>query len=563
MVTVNFIGENKAIIVDKGTTILEAAKKLDIVIESPCNSEGVCGKCKVQVANESLKNVREYGKHQLSDEEKSQGYVLSCQTKVIGNVDIKAVFKNCNKTLQILNHGQSFDVEVDSLIKKQYNGNGKTTIIAGEQILGEEDGDTSTLNFGVVVDIGTTTLVATVVNINTGEELHSVSALNPQSLHAQDVLSRIKYASDEKGLDAMYAMITKELNNLIEKAAKHLGIDQQNIYEVIFSGNTCMIHLAANVNPYSLGKYPYTPLLRGGNSLSYDQHLLKISKYGFIYLPPIISSFVGPDITSGVLATRLQDKKQVTLFVDIGTNGEMVLSDHGALTATSTAAGPAFEGMNISYGMRAEKGAVEYFNIEDDGSVEIKTIEEGDPVGICGSGLLDIVGELVVHKVIDKRGRLASPENSELKESLKERLVRIDGKIAFEVAKDVYLTQKDIRQVQLAKGAVRAGIEFLMDAKSLKAQDVNEVQIAGSFGFHLRAKSLINIGLLPKEFEGKIDFVGNTSKSGGSAFLLNQKYRDEMEALVKEIEVIELSNGENFDRIFVDCLSFEKQKKSA
>ena len=563
MVNVNFIEENKAIIVEKGTTILAAAQKLGIVIESPCNSEGVCGKCKVQVAEASLKNVEEYGKHQLPEEEKKQGFVLSCQTKVTGNVEVKAVSKNRNKTLQILNHGQSFDIDVNSFIKKAYNGNGKTIITAGEQVLGEEDGDTSAQNYGIVVDIGTTTLVATLVNINTGEELHSVSALNPQSLHAQDVLSRIKYASDEKGLDAMYSMITKELNKLIEKAAKNNGIDQQHIYEVIYSGNTCMIHLAANVNPYSLGKYPYTPLLRGGSSLNFDEHLLNISKFGSIYLPPIISSFVGPDITSGVLATRLQDKKQVTLFVDIGTNGEMVLSDHGALTATSTAAGPAFEGMNISYGMRAEKGAIEYFEINENGSIDIRTIEDGEPIGICGSGLLDIVGELVVHKVIDKRGRLASPESSELKANLKEKLVKIDGKIAFEVAKGVYLTQKDIRQVQLAKGAVRAGIEFLMDAKDLKAQEVDEVQIAGSFGFHLRAKSLINIGLLPKEFEGKIDFVGNTSKSGGLAFLLNQKYREEMESLVTEIDVIELSNGENFDRIFVNCLSFDKQKKSA
>ncbi|MBI4856338.1 MAG: DUF4445 domain-containing protein [Acetobacterium woodii] len=563
MVNVNFIEENKAIIVDKGTTILEAAQKLGIVIESPCNSEGVCGKCKVQLAAGSLKNVEEYGKHQLPEEEKKQGFVLSCQTKVTGNVEVKAVAKNLNKTLQILNHGQSFDIDVNSFIKKAYNGDGRTIITAGEVILGEEVGDTSAQNYGVVVDIGTTTLVATLVNINTGEELHSVSALNPQSQHAQDVLSRIKYASDEKGLDAMYSMITKELNKLIEKATKNTGIDHQHIYEVIYSGNTCMIHLAANVNPYSLGKYPYTPLLRGGSSLNFDEHLLNISKFGSIYLPPIISSFVGPDITSGVLATRLQDKKQVTLFVDIGTNGEMVLSDHGTLTATSTAAGPAFEGMNISYGMRAEKGAIEYFEINEDGSIDIKTIEDGEPIGICGSGLLDIVGELVVHKVIDKRGRLASPESSELKQNLKDKLVKIDGKIAFEVANGVYLTQKDIRQVQLAKGAVRAGIEFLMDAKNLKAQEVDEVQIAGSFGFHLRAKSLINIGLLPKEFEGKIDFVGNTSKSGGLAFLLNQKYRDEMEVLVTKIDVIELSNGENFDRIFVNCLSFDKQKKSA
>jgi len=563
MVQVNFISENKSVSVEKGTTILAAAKKLGIIIESPCNAEGVCGKCKVQVSKDSLKNIEQYGKHQLPDKEKADGFVLSCQTKVTGNIDVEAVSRHQNKTLQILNHGQSFDIEVDSLIRKEYDGDRKTLVYSGDRVIGEEVGNTSALSFGVVVDIGTTTLVATLVNINTGKELYSASALNPQSLHAQDVLSRIKYASTAEGLDTMYSGITVEVNNLIEKIKNQVGIDSKYIYEVIYSGNTCMIHLAAFVNPYSLGKYPYTPLLRGGSSIGFDQHLLNISESGTIYLPPIISAFVGPDITSGILATRLQDRKGVTLFVDIGTNGEMVLASDGKLTATSTAAGPAFEGMNITHGMRAEKGAIEYFNIEEDGSIEIRTIEDGKPVGICGSGLLDIVGELVVHKVIDKRGRFSSPENIELKPGLRERLVKIDGKAASEVAKGIVLTQKDIRQVQLAKGAVRAGIEFLLSTKGIKARDVDKVQIAGSFGFHLRAKSLINIGLLPKDFEGKIDFVGNTSKSGGHAFLLNQKYRDEMENLVKEIEVVELSNGENFDRIFVDCLSFEKQKKSA
>ena len=555
MVKVNFVKNDKSVTVEKGTTILEAARKIGIIIESPCNAVGVCGKCKVKVALGDLEGIIQDGKHHLSEEEKVQGFVLACQSKVIADVNVEIISKNLNKTLQILNHGQSFDIELDSFIKKEYKDDGKTYVYAGEQIIGEE-GDTAALNYGVVVDIGTTTLVATLVDINTGKELNSVAALNPQSIYAQDVLSRIKFASDESGLNTMYSEITKELNSMIEKNTKETGIDKRYIYEVIFSGNTCMIHLAANVNPYSLGKYPYTPKLWGGNHLSVKDHKLNISDFGLIYLPPIISAYVGPDITSGILATRLQDRKGTTLFVDIGTNGEMVIARDGKLSATSTAAGPAFEGMNISYGMRAEKGAIEYFNIEEDGTIEIKTIEDGTAIGICGSGLLDIIGELVASKVIGKNGRFASPENSDLPGLLRERLVKVDGKIAFEIAEDIYLTQKDIRQVQLAKGAVRSGIEFLMNSKKVEADEVDKIQIAGSFGFHLRAKSLINIGLLPKEFKGKIDFVGNTSKSGGHAFLLNKKYRLEMEKLVKEIEVVELSNGENFDKIFIKSLSF-------
>ncbi|MHC6179677.1 ASKHA domain-containing protein [Clostridium sp. JNZ X4-2] len=556
MVNVNFMN-GKSVEVEKGTTILEAARKAGVLMESPCNAVGICGKCKVKITSGNMEDVLQSDdQHHVTDEEKAEGYVLACQSKVIGDIGVKIVSNNLNKTLEILNDGKIFDIELDSFIKKVYEEDGKTYIYAGEKIIGEENGDTSKLNYGIVVDIGTTTLVASLININTGEELNSVSALNPQSLHAQDVLSRIKFASEEEGLNIMYSGIIKEINNMIKEVLLQSGIARDNVYEVIFSGNTCMIHLAANVNPTSLGKYPYTPKIRGGNYLTAREHNLDISEIGLIYLPPIISAYVGPDITSGVLASRLQDKTGTTLFVDIGTNGEMVIAREGELSATSTAAGPAFEGMNITYGMRAATGAIEYFNMKKDGSVEIKTINNGKPIGICGSGLLDIIGELVANGVIGKSGRFKSNDSETLPEKLKARLIKKEGKTVFKIAEDVFLYQKDIRQVQLAKGAVRSGIEFLMKSKGVSAEKVDRVLIAGSFGYHLRAKSLLNIGLLPGAFKGKIDFIGNTSKSGGQAFLLNKNYRKEMEQLVNKVEVVELSNGEDFDKVFVKCLCF-------
>lgn len=556
MVKINFVSNNKSVIVEKGTTILEAARKIGVIIESPCNAVGVCGKCKVKVVSNNLKSIIQDGVHHLSEEEKAKGFVLSCQAKVMADVDVEVKIKNSNKTLKILNYGESFHIQLDNYISKQYRDDEKTYVYAGEQLIGKEEGNTTALNYGIVVDIGTTTLVASLVNINSGEEIYSVSALNPQSIHAQDVLSRIKFASDEKGLDIMCNGIIEELNSLVAEITNQTGIDKKNIYEAIFSGNTCMIYLASRVNPYSLGKYPYDTVIKGGSYLSAKDHNFNISEIGIIYLPPIISAYVGPDITSGVLASRLQDRKGITLFVDIGTNGEMVIGRDGKLSATSTAAGPAFEGMNIAYGMRAQRGAIEYFNIEEDGSIEIETIENQKAIGICGSGLLDIVGELVSNNVIGKNGKFSCCENTDINEALRKRLVKLGGKIAFEISEGVFLTQKDIRQVQLAKGAVRSGIEFLMKNKEVHAKDVDTIKIAGAFGYHLRAKSLINIGLLPKEFEGKIEFVGNTSKSGGHAFLANKKYRQEMEQLVKEIEVVELSKGKDFDKIFVECLSF-------
>jgi uncharacterized 2Fe-2S/4Fe-4S cluster protein (DUF4445 family) len=275
-----------------------------------------------------------------------------------------------------------------------------------------------------------------------------------------------------------------------------------------------------------------------------------------IYLPPIISAYVGPDITSGVLAARLHERKGTTLFIDIGTNGEMVIAKDGSMSATSTAAGPAFEGMNITHGMRAGKGAIEYFAIAGDGGLEIRTIGDEKAVGICGSGLFDIVGELVRTKVINANGKILPPEKGQYMESLKKRVLLLNGKYAFEVAEGVYITQSDVRQVQLAKGAVRSGVEALLKSENVRYEDVTSVLIAGSFGYHLQAESLVNIALLPGEFIDKVEFIGNTSKSGGEAFLLNCPCREEMEHLVKNINCVELSNQEGFDRLFVSCLGF-------
>ncbi|ADL51005.1 ASKHA domain-containing protein [Clostridium cellulovorans] len=555
MPTVRFYPDNKEIEVEEGSTILSAARSSGVTIEAPCNGVGVCGKCKVKLSKESVGNVLQYGKHKLKAEEEKEGFVLACDTKIYGDISVYINDFEQKESIQILSEGKSFNVEIDSYIKKKYTEKKNVTkVFANGVLLTEEVGDTSGENYGVVIDIGTTTLVASLINLNNGEELASTSALNPQSVHAQDVLSRIKFASDENGLQLMYSEFINEANSMIGKVILNSGKNKDNIYEVIFSGNTCMIHLATNVNPYSLGKYPYTPLVDGDIYLSAKEHKLNISDYGLIYLPKIISSYVGADITSGVLAAEIHKEKGKILFIDIGTNGEMVFADNGKLSASSTAAGPAFEGMNITHGMRAGNGAIEYFDIKESGNIEIKTIGNVKPTGICGSGLLDIVGELVSYNIINESGRFAVGKSEE--PLTNERLVKVDGKNVFMLTDKVYLSQKDVRQVQLAKGAIRTGIEFLLKSKNVKADEVDKVLIAGSFGYHLRVKSLLNIGLLPKAFEGKIEFIGNTSKSGGQVLLVNKNYRKEISEVVKEIEVIELSNYEDFDKVFVKNIKF-------
>ena len=564
MPLVDFTGHG-AVEAPRGATILEAARLAGVVIESPCGGAGVCGKCKVRIGLDGTSsekfpidldgtsNVKSPINHVLPDSERKQGYVLSCVTEVLGDITVFTENREDNETLQILSSGKEAELSLNPYITKRYDSNSSETIVyGGDEILVRESGDTSLTSYGLSLDIGTTTLVLSLIDLNSGSELGSVSALNPQAVYAQDVLSRIKFASDDEGLKVMQSVLTTEINRMIDELARRYGIDNQYIYEVVYSGNTCMLHLATGASPKSLGKYPYTPAISGGGIIRAESLGLNISKYGLVYLPPIISPYVGADITSGLLAVSLFERRGVTLFVDIGTNGEMALGADGEIFAASTAAGPAFEGMNISCGMRAGAGAIERVEISN-GNISVKVIGDCEPSGICGSGLIDAAGELVVNGVVGKNGRFAPPENA----AFTSNFITIDGKTAFRLAGDVYLTQNDIRQIQLAKGAIRAGIEFLLKERCTSPEAVDSVLIAGSFGYHLRAQSLINIGLLPRGFAGKIEFVGNTSGTGGKAFLLDRRYRGEMEKKVKTIGALELANMDGFDRLFVKCLNYE------
>jgi uncharacterized 2Fe-2S/4Fe-4S cluster protein (DUF4445 family) len=557
MVTVHFYPANRSISIRRGFTILDAARLAGVVIDSPCDGVETCGKCRVRLDEASLTQIVRRGAHHLSKDEEADGHVLACAAEIIGDIAVRIPENGADKSMKITSHGRKASVNLAPWVTKEYSaGKGVTSIMAGGRFIGQEEGDTGAESYGLVVDIGTTTLVVSLVDLGDGKELAVASALNPQSIHAQDVLSRIRFASEVKGLEEMRKGVIDEINRLTRQAAEETGLSQKRIYETVFSGNTCMLHLAAGVDPASLGRYPYTPLLTGGEYLDGAAMGLDISPFGIVYLPPVISAYVGADITSGILATRLHEERETTLFVDIGTNGEMAIARDGRLWSTSTAAGPAFEGMNISSGMRAGEGAIERFAIAADGEVAIGVIGGTDATGICGSGLLDIVAELVTAGVIAANGRFVSAQSDSIPEQLKERLVEKNGKTVFLINDKIWLTQKDIRQVQLAKGAVRAGIQLLLRHTGMTETAVEKVLIAGSFGYHLRAESLVAIGLLPPEFKDRIEFVGNTSKTGGETFLLNRDSREEMERLVHEVEVVELANCQDFDKVFVAALPF-------
>jgi len=554
MATIHFIPGDKTISVADGTNLLEVARNADVFIAAPCDGLGTCGKCRVKIPAAQRQNFKEAPHDWLTRAERAEGWVLACQSTVHGDLQVEP--DQCaDEELKILSEGQAVTVELDTWITKTFDAaSAQTRVNGGGALLVTEPGDTTQALFGVAVDIGTTTLVVALIDLRDGREIAVASSLNPQARHAQDVLSRIKLGSQPEGLQLLQGELIAELNRLIGGAAADAKVAVHNVYEAVFSGNTTMLHLATGTNPASLGKYPYTPALQCGESVRAADIGLAIAPNGQVYLPPIMSAYVGADITSGILAAKLAELRGVTLFVDIGTNGEMVLAVNGQLTATSTAAGPAFEGMNIACGMRASRGAIEQVSLSGN-YVEIKTIGNAPPVGLCGSGLLDVVGELAAHGGVDKNGRFQT--NGSLPDrAWKNRFGLLDGKPVFRIAVPVYLSQKDVRQVQLAKAAVRAGIELMLRANQLTAAQVDRVLIAGSFGFHLRTASLIHLGLLPREFKDRVEFVGNTSKSGARAFLLNRRLRDELKQLAQRVRVLELANDPAFEKTFIQALSF-------
>lgn len=536
---VTFINQKQTAYVSDGETILSAMEKAGFTPETPCNKKGICGKCKVTIFKENKKCE-----------------VLACQTKIWG--DLKVIWNppiDKDGANHILNEGKTLTYSIHAAIMKKYNG--KHTVVYADGLeTGYEEGNTEEKMYGISVDIGTTTLVTSLIDMSTGRELTSLSSFNPQTKIAQDLISRIEYCSRPEGLNEMFTSLIKELNHMIQIMCEKINIEQKHIYEIICCGNTVMFHIAANKNPKSLGKAPYIPVSNGNVYEDAKKMGILVSPFARIYYPSIISSFIGADITAGILAANLFTERKTIFFIDIGTNGEMLLLKDGNVQATSVAAGPAFEGMNITFGMRAGTGAIEHFSINEKNEVSVDIIGGGIAKGICGSGLFDIAGELCRAGLIQKNGRLRKAEELDEENPLRKRLCTYNGKVAFQITDHVFLTAGDIRQIQLAKGAIALGIQVLLEKQNMTADEVDKVLIAGSFGYHLRLESLFALSVLPEEFTGKIEFLGNTSKTGGTAFLLHKEYRNIMEDYVKNIETVELAKVENYRDIFMKALWF-------
>ncbi len=437
-----------------------------------------------------------------------------------------------------------------------------TATLEDNFVIGIEEGDSSQSLYGLAIDVGTTTVVIYLMDLITGQEVDCASFYNPQKKFGGDVISRINYTLENKdGTDLLHKTLLAGLNEEIAKLLYENNIRIQDILKTVVVGNTVMLHMLLGFPTISLARAPYTPVFTGPLSFTPQGIGLELPERGLAHLLPCVSAYVGADVIADMLACDFGSDEDFHLLVDIGTNGEVVLGRGKNILACSTAAGPAFEGATISSGMAGLPGAISGFRLQDEG-MEIRTIKDKKPQGICGSGLLDLVAELRRTGFINKEGRLAAREK--LSQTMGKRLVDRDGKPAFLVVraedtghgKEILLTQKDIRQVQLAKGAIASGIEMLLQEMEVEADNISKVFIAGGFGNYMDPQQACYIGLLPDSLKNKIVPIGNAAGTGACMFLLNKELKKEVQKFQEKTQYLELARKPDFQEVFVRALSF-------
>lgn len=406
--------------------------------------------------------------------------------------------------------------------------------------------------YGVAVDIGTTTIVLYLYDCAAAKQLSCVSRLNPQVSLGVDVISRIKYCQDiDDGFARLNEAVVTAINDMLSEATASQGIDVSDIGHCVVTGNTTMLHLFANVSPVSMGTYPFTPASLFGETVQADTLGLLCAR-AETYLTPCISSFVGGDITTAILASGLFEQDELCVLLDIGTNGEVAIGNKHGIYAASTAAGPAFEGAHISHGMAGVPGAVDsvYFT---EGTVRVTTINGLPPAGLCGSGLLDALALMRNADIVDETGRIVGDHGDKRDTYITED----GGQPAVRLTEGIVITQKDIREVQTAKAAIAAGVESLLHHAGKSMDDVTHVYLSGGFGNYMDVQSAITIGLLPKQASGKVHPIGNAAGTGAIMTLLSDEQKTTCQRIAKAAEHVELGHNPYFMDRYIENMMFE------
>jgi uncharacterized 2Fe-2S/4Fe-4S cluster protein (DUF4445 family) len=583
--------------VPAGTTVFSAAHWIGLPIDSTCGGRGTCGKCKVRVID-GRPDASGADHRLLRPQEIVEGWRLSCQAAiyedmtcevpqllrvpkaatmglgrlVILDPNVRKVYLELSEpsmhdqrsdvarlkdALTVEGHDMVAGVAVLRTLPSVFREAGfrVTAVLAGEHLVAVEPGDTTGDCYGVAFDVGTTTLVGTLMNLRTGMAASVQSTLNGQAPFGADVISRISHGMN--GPEAIVELrdaVVATMNAILDELYGETGVTPAQTYEAVVVGNVTMLHLLLGVDPSPLSMSPFTPAFMDQLMIDTRDVGLRIHPQGYVQTLPALGAYVGADIVAGVLATGVVREDKLRVFVDVGTNGEIVLGSAQRALATAAPAGPAFEGSQIRCGMRATTGAIEGVTLGD--RVELQVIGgDVEPQGICGSGLVDAVAQLLLAGLMEHSGRLKLAEDVP-QHPLRERLIDIDGIRAFLLADSVYLTQRDIRELQFAKGSIATGIKVLMDILGVTAGELDEVLLGGSFGSYLNPESAKIIGLVPPVEVERIIAVGNSAGEGAKIALLSYRERQVAFELPSRIEYVELSGRSDFNDSFVSVLGF-------
>ena len=605
---VRFVPDQAATDVPCGMTVAEAAARAGVFISQPCGGRGTCGKCVVRCTEGELTAPTRAEIEALGEERIAEGFRLACQARVKGVATIEV--PDTSRTLErkeiSLIRSRSFEFQPNVFeclvqVEKASIGNQvsdldrlraalsrrfdlppsltalrsvpaavrgpgqsvRVTAVNG-RIVSVMPASKPAGAYGAAVDLGTTTVVGYLFDLTTGDYLSSAASYNPQARHGADVISRINHAmTSPQGLHELHREAVEVVNRVIAEAASTAGVAVGEVHEVTLVGNTCMHHLFLGVDPRHLGTSPYVPAVSEMIEVEARDVGLDVHPSANVAVLPVIAGFVGADTVAVILATELTQRPYPTLAIDIGTNGEVALWTGSELLVASCAAGPAFEGAQIRDGVRATPGAIEKVEVAD-GDLRVSTIGQLPAVGICGSGLFDAVAVLLETGVIDSSGRIEDGED--LPEGMARRVQEQEGEKQVVLAwpqetasgRAVVLTQRDVRQVQLAKGAVRAAVELLLREAGLEAEQLGEVLLAGAFGNYVNPLSILRIGLLPRQLEAsRVHGVGNAAGAGAALALLSLQERKKAEQLAREARHVELFANPEFQDVFAEAMIFE------
>jgi len=581
----------------ENTPLREFLIKEGILIDFPCGGRGLCMQCKVKIdpAPESGKE----GRKRLPEAEIKQGIRLACQTKIENDCTItipksrkaKITWQGTEETkAEPLLPGEALIEKIPltlpeptlndqrsdwsrvraALLKRNIRAGRPETpsledmskslrlnnwnidvVLEDREFIGIIGRDSDPL-YGFAVDLGTTTVDISLHHLETGGRIARKILLNRQASFGADVISRAQqFKTDREAVrKAALDTINEGALNILEET----GIKPERIYRTVVVGNPIMLHILLNLDPYQLTLAPYIPVISDTLKMPPAYFGWDFQKQGWVETLPIISAFVGADTVGMIVALGIDSEKKTSLSIDVGTNGEIVLSDNGKLTATSTAAGPAFEGAQIACGMRAVEGAVYSVSIN---TASYKTIGDKPPIGICGTGLISAIAGLLNSGIIDNTGRLLKPEEVADIE-LKKRIFNVDDKPAFAVTEDrtVYITQRDIRELQLAKGAIRTGVNSLLAETGIPIEKLDLIRLAGNFGAGIEVDSAIRIGLIPPVDKTIVDAVGNAALRGASVVLVSKTARERAAAVAGRVKFLELAGNPEFQMRFAESMFF-------